>query len=139
MIRGDSRRKAMEKLHAKLQVEKSRCSSVSQKAKKPKKSNFEKIPLSEYSPEAEGQSKRMKKLFARTRSGFAQSQGSQATLMGIKLKKNKRIAEMQLLAKREWYEIWNQNDMAKLFLIEIFNLGNRIDKQRAGAKKQVKV
>ena len=60
--------------------------------------------------------------------------------MGIKIKKNKKINEMQMLAKRERYEIWNQNDMAKLFLIEIINLNNRIEKQNLELKnKQLKI
>lgn len=72
----------------------------------------------------------MKDLFLKTRKAFSQNFKPQKYLEEIK--KSQNTEKMQLLAKRERYEIWNQNDMAKLYLIEIWSLRKRFQKYGLG-------
>lgn len=81
----------------------------------------------------------MKNMFSRTRKAFSINLKSQETLKEMKVKKSKNLENMQILAKRERYEIWNQNDMAKLYLIEILSLKNRFEKYGIGKNKGISV
>lgn len=79
----------------------------------------------------------MKNLFSRSRKAFSDNFSPQKYLK--EMKNTQRMEEIQLLAKRERYEIWNQNDMAKLYLIEILGLRNRLEKYGFGKDKGVPV
>jgi hypothetical protein len=96
--------------------------------------------MSLYDEDATLKNKKMSKLFETTRKAFSKKMKTQKTLRDIKKKRDKKLAEMQLLAKRERYEIWNQNDMAKLFLLEIIKLGERCDKRtKQLSEKKLKI
>ena len=107
MVRGDSRRKAFELLQSKLQQEKH-----SKKI----------IPMKLYDEECHEHNNKIRKSFSKLRSKYGEVVNVRKILNKIKDKKEKQFTTMKNEAKRERMEMWNDVELVKSKLLEMYNI-----------------
>lgn len=119
MIRGDSRRRGMKKLHSQLHHEKQR--------------NFL-TPMSEYCKRTADLQKKQRGLMKRIRKKFSAATGSGDIIRAQNKRAEKKMDKMRKEVLIGRSNLLNQNQQAKLFLLEIVDLKEKVE--RADQKTQ---